>query len=62
MFLELWALFSVAWIWFHIYLIYVFERVLIYEYSRIIITGELLLSTVILILWIVRTVRMMKHG
>ena len=62
MLFELWALFSVAWIWLHIYLIFVFGSVLIYEHSRLIITVELLWSTVMLMFWIVRTVRMMKHG
>ena len=57
---ETWGLFSVAWVWLHVYLIFMFERVLIYEHSRLIITVELVITTVFLVLWIVRLLRFLR--
>lgn len=51
------ALYSVAWVWLHMYLIYVYGVVRIGEPNPVIITCELFASTVFLILWIVRAAK-----
>ena len=57
---EFTGFYSVLWLWFHVYLIFIFERVLIYEHSRLIITVELIVTTVFLVLWIVRLTRFLR--
>ena len=52
--------FGVGWVWLHVFLIFVFKEVLIYEEVRWIITLELFVLTVIFVFWIVRLVRTLR--
>jgi len=57
---EFSGFYSVLWVWFHLFLIYMYGVVRVGEPNRVIITVELFVSTVFVVLWIVRFVGFLK--